>query len=442
MSYSDHLEARVAHRLGIVRLDKLLWVSLTLLFFTFSGFSVMDLLGIRRPFQFVMLATAGTIGFFYMMLHVRNITLRPISTTFFLYVGALGVTAYFWQQHHLLALNMLVVLFVVLLLAFAPAGRWRDFERLMIIGSTVFAALGITQFVILLFHPEWMPHAGSHGNALYLSNEFAAKHPIAMLGLTSGSDLGYHILGFQVARMRSFMFEPSLVIAYFMLPAGVALVGSRRARWCGVILGVFCFLTFSGAAFLSVAIGVGALLLFRWTRSRIVFLILPFAQAIALSVLSDPQVVEMTAELLNAPGRFLQEHTGVTIFLKPISARARLEMFGQAMYEIYATPFGSGARTNLSVGTFWLAHIIGSPIAFLLNIIVMGWIYYQLGGVMAKLLDAPRRDWIGLAGLVTCYGVCHSLFAFTSYGFTNAFGLIWLYILLRRIHDWRRGLFK
>lgn len=426
-----------------LQLTTLYWILVASFFFTFSGFGFLDVLAIRRPFQSFALSILVVFGLVQFLKRFAIYAPDFVSSIFLCYTAIYVLISLLLRNSILEAANGAVVLFVILLLNTTKAKYRIYFMRSLIAFSFIFALAGIIEFVILIFQPDLIKYTGAPGNALYLSNTIQVTHPINYLGLTTGVEKAHHsILGIPLTRMRSFLYEPSLAIAYFLLPGGISLLFEKPWRKIGYMLIFFSLLTFSGSVIMSILFGIVSFLIVRLSRSRSWMVYFPFIFATILSLLSFAGEFELFLKAINIPGQLIYEYFGSDIFIKTTSASARLQMIKDAYTDIFNYPIGKTSRSDLSVGTFWLSYIISSPLGFLLNLAVMFNIFTICGKLSIKTHSIRKNKYTSYTGLSLVYGVLFSSFTFTSYGFTNAFGLMWIYLTYMALKDFNLNVAK
>lgn len=416
-------------------LSSFLWPIFALSFFSFAGFVLFDFLALKRPFQIF------SFGFTFFIGSLLIVAKRPSpmvfsfgSLCYTIYLIAGCFHSFFIQKLSFLTLTYVVILFAMLMLSRLGIFAVKRLSGWVLFYVFLFACMGFAEFTFLMLHPEVIPLTSADPNALYLTDQINYLHPINFLGYSTGLESAKSFLGITVTRMRSFMFEPSLVVAYFLLPAGFAfLFQSRFFYFVGFIAFAFSLLTLSGSAFLSIFMGLIPLAVYRWTHMRVFFLLIPLIQVLFFLSMNLFGLTEDVIYLINIPGELIKEYTGVDIFIKTTSAVARLNMFKEATDLILKYPTGQPFASTLSVGTFWLSYLMNTPVGFICNLFMMLWIFNRIGYGFLLEFSKRKKNYFRVLGLSLIYGVLYFSFSFSSYGFTTGFGLIWIYLVISMV---------
>jgi hypothetical protein len=216
-----------------------------LLAYVSGSFLFAEVLGIKRPLQvlLVLLLLAGAAP---LVARFRFRIVNPLMGFAFV----LLLTELLLRRQVLYVLDNTSMLLALLVIASAPRTLFWTAARALVWLATAFSCMALLQWVLLFTSPE----LGSF--RLFVTDdgtiENAVRHPIMYLGLFD--EQVFNLAGRPIARLQSFAMEPSLNVAYFMLPACLAMLLNRRLYFgLGVLILAFCLLSFSGSVYLSFA---------------------------------------------------------------------------------------------------------------------------------------------------------------------------------------------
>ena len=373
---------------NILSLDLIAILCCALLLFVMGKFTLTDLLGIKRFFQFILIIPI----FVYFIIRIKHIRLQTIRNPLFLLSILLIISNIIYNRVIITNIkNITSGLAVFTILTVSIKNIILGVKCIVSI-TCFFSILAIFQFICLLLFPSLIEIV-RHG-------EF---HIINSLGLITSGDT--YILGVKIGRIHSFLTEPSLVLVHFVFPAVLALFLNKKF-WanCAVIIIMFCFLSMSASFYIGV-IFFG----FYWIASfyldrRFIFYFFPIIFfGIGLiyinsldSLISISKQISENAESINKTSSLLDRSTNITMGFEV----AKHAYFGSS-FKIIA-PFPILIGTMLSMG--YLGTIL-----FLLFL-------YQLINNMDKKLykNLTRYEYLRIgAGLF--FGVLSVLFVFNDY---------------------------
>jgi hypothetical protein len=386
-----------------------------LLVYVSGSFLVADLAGVKRELQVLLIAPLVLAAAYYWINRPARL-LDPLVA----FVIVKTVTEVFLRGEMIWILDSVAALLALTVIFAAPAASVRKGGDLLVRVVGAFALLALLQGVWLFLFPELGEYR------LVLSDDgviqSTVQHPIAVLGLFG--DQQYTLFGQPVARLQSFAREPSLVVAYFLVPAALAFLrGSRPSTILGTVILAFCALSLSGSIYLSMAFAaIWWLMLFVLPLrmglivglSGLTFLYLFVIRTIGLEPLV--QGISFVARY----GDFLNK--GASLTNRTTSAAANLDT-------ALALPFGSSTHPDLpgpwlvnsSLEAGWLGAAL--LLVFLLN----------LAGELRKLhRNTSRFDAAGV-GAILLLGAMSTIVVFNDYQMSNYAGVVLLGLVYRFI---------
>jgi hypothetical protein len=281
--------------------------------------------------------------------------------------------------------------------------------------------MALLQWVLLFVTPELGEYrllVDDYGNI-----ENSVKHPIMYLGLFD--EQIFNLFGRPIARLQSFAMEPSLNVAYFMLPASLAILMNRRLYFIlGVIILIFCLLSFSGSVYLSFAFAAMWLLLLTFVPLRFAFSYGLLAGLtgyfLAISRIGFETMLAGIA-VLSAYGDFFSKNASLTV-----RGLAATENLGAALGQ----PLGS---TNISdMAGPWLIN--ASLSAGWIGVFLIFCFLVSLGRRVERLnigYSLMSRTRIGTMVLL---GTMSTIVVFNDYQMSNYAGIVLLTFVSRAVN--------
>lgn len=219
-------------------------VAAALLIYTTGNFGVADIFSGKRVCEGILMVPLGVTAAYYWV-HKPRCFLDPLVW----FVIIKGVIEVALRQEWIWVLDDVGSLFALTVIVAAPRRSVLVGVRTLVAVAGVFAIMGIIQWFLLFFNPDWVRYGLVDDNGLIRKS---VEHPVALLGMFT--DESYYLFGHTVNRLQSFATEPSLNVVYFLLPASLALLLRTRASvfFAGAML-LFCMLSLSGSVFLTLA---------------------------------------------------------------------------------------------------------------------------------------------------------------------------------------------
>jgi len=406
---------------------KLFLVHAILLLFTFYNFLFLDLLGIRDIVQTWLLIIVFMLSF--IIIFFRKIHKRPddISLLFIIILSVNILFAAILRSSFGEISNLAVGLIFVLVFYQINDSQKEFAIKTFISIIFYFAVLGIFQFLLLILFPEYRHFTQLFIDDIYKSTTSLVNHWIILLGLTDASGSIISFWGVQISRMKSFLNEPSLAVAYFLLPAGLAF--SYKKSYKGFFIFTFALLTFSGSIFGCLFISLVIIAIYYITKNKYILLLLPIIIFLLLLILIFQGKLGVIMSFINSPAELL----GMDIFNKGDetggSGFPRFYSMYDAIMEIESNLFlGVKEALKLPVGSIIGVYYSFGPLAFLLNIVL----FYKLIILLVPSLGSSFFT-IKTFSIIIIYGALFSNFFFMWYGFNTAFGYVLLYLLANRL---------
>jgi hypothetical protein len=387
-----------------------------LLIYVSGSFLFAEVLGIKRPLQ-IFLVTLLLAGAVPAALHFK---LRAVDTLMAFVVVLLG-TELLLRRQPLYILDAVCTLLAMLVIYSAPRDSFWIAARALVWTATTFACMALLQWVLLFVTPELGEYrllVDDYGNI-----ENSVKHPIMYLGLFD--EQIFNLFGRPIARLQSFAMEPSLNVAYFMLPASLAILMNRRLYFIlGVIILIFCLLSFSGSVYLSFAFAAMWLLLLTFVPLRFAFSYGLLAGLtgyfLAISRIGFETMLAGIA-VLSAYGDFFSKNASLTV-----RGLAATENLGAALGQ----PLGS---TNISdMAGPWLIN--ASLSAGWIGVFLIFCFLVSLGRRVERLnigYSLMSRTRIGTMVLL---GTMSTIVVFNDYQMSNYAGIVLLTFVSRAVN--------
>lgn len=395
--------------------SKLFWWVACFWFFALAGFLFFDLFGIRRIVQYGSTVILIVMGGILLWQRPRLSWLDSFSffyLTFLLY-GLCCSLVLRGAGNELF--NLGGALFFLIFLHLAPSESRSSAVRSIILVTTYFAVTGVFQYLLALVFPT-LGHASMvYGYQYEDSSNPVLSHWIQLFGISNEEGTKSGGIAY---RARSYMYEPSLVVAYFLAPAALAFRGEKNFRYCGWLCLLFVVCSFSGSAILAIAMGLIAYLFSHLKFGRIPFLMaMSLPLLIVLTLLASGN--EKVLDLLNEPGRLL----GISFLQKNYMDNVRIFGNIDALSSIFLNPMGTAKLLTLPIGSLIGAAYLYGIIGGILNAIV---VWLGLKTVFDKFrLKISNWTLSSILGI----GSFFSAFVFAWHGYNSAYGMTLLYLI-------------
>ena len=395
-------------------------VMIAILLYTMGRFAFMDIMGVKRYAQAMLLIPLSLLG---MVMIFHNF--RIWTTPFFLLplvflIGEILLRGNLLRMADLAAATLLVGIIVTLKRSFSDTVL-----RIIIYISGIFALFGIIQFFILYINPSLISHVLLFYGDYSASNDFLLQYPLSFLGLATGEQ--YHLFGREITRLRSFTSEPSLLVLYFMLPGALALTYRSRIHLLGYPILLFCVLSLSGSIFLALIFSLISLIVLPFGKRCSRFsAILPFLFLIAFLlfltigethfILSIIKFLASSADFFSKERSFLFRTNGIVTY----------------MTLALKNPLGFQQALTLPSGLLISSVLRSSVFGMVLTIVVLVKIFSLTGKLFNEKGLYIKKQRLGFALI---YGVFLVALIFNDMSFSSTFGFTIIVLTYFRLQD-------
>lgn len=385
--------------------------------FVFGRFGFFDLLGGKRFLEGVALLVLAVLSPYFVRFGAWRNSLFALASV--ILVSELVL------RHSVInaADNFAGMLFVLALFALSDRGE-ELCAKLFIAFAGLFACLGIIQWVILFVSPERVPEVTIFYQDYASTTGGFLEHPLRLLGLASGEQ--YVLLGNPITRLRSFLSEPSLTLAFFFLPGALALTLSSAWWLWAVPLLLFPVLALSGSVFLAIALtGVSAPFLYMARRRPAIGAIFPLFVLLIVSVgVSDSSSFASLFGLLQ-----IATADSASFLDKSHSFAERFTGAQSTFAAVRNSPFGLHEEVTFPVGL--LLH--AAALAGLMGVLLMVVLLWRLFSDATRAVGNSGLRLRQVLGALIIYGIFFEATIFSSYGFTNGVGILMIGITMTRL---------
>jgi hypothetical protein len=402
-----------------IRSDQTLYqgiaIMVSLSLFVVGRFGFFDILGLKRLFEFMLFVP---ITFFAAILILRapNRWLSP----FLLLPCSYLLVQIFWDWDTLLIADMFgSILIISLILALGP-GFSDLLLRYTIRIATVFACLGIIEFIILLLKPSLVSQI-----LLFYDNYSGSSVPVIqnalqLLGLSDGTS--YHLWGMSVTRLRSFTSEPSLLVGYFLVPGALGMTYRGKYAFFGIICVLFCVCSLAGSVFVALLFS-GVAMALQIFKSKRIYTFFPFMMLAVFIWILYTHFNELI---------LLTKSTGSSYdFLdKTNSATMRFSYIREFIPKVLASPLGLTEEIHQPLGLLIGAMARGGVLGLILTMMIMIKLYSSL----AFLLISRKITTLQKLGVTIIYGSLLTGILYLDNCFVQMYGFTLMLLIYNRIY--------
>jgi hypothetical protein len=393
-------------------------VAAVLLMYVSSSFQLADLFSAKRVLQIVLICPIGAVAAYFMVSRPSRL-LDPLI----LFVFARMLTELALRARFSYVLDSVSAALALLVIGGVSTRSFDIAGKVLVTTSGVFALMALVQWLILIYSPDLNAYVlgpideGEHQDPI--------RHPIALLGL--GLEHEYTLGGMTVGRMQSFAKEPSLNVAYFMLPACFAFMRNSTASFVwGCVMLLYCVLSLSGSVFL--ACGFAG---FWWLVTRVIsvraavpygmlFVMVAYLVGLHSSALSILNFLDSLSQY----GDFLSKSKSATS-----RGQGALTNSDAALI----SPFGSD--TTAEVPGPWLSN--SALAAGWLGVIFLLWFLVKLGRELHGFYARSPSFSGQRIGCILFLGVLATVLTFNDYQMGNYVGLVLMAFVYRNM--WLRN---
>jgi hypothetical protein len=387
-------------------------VAAVLLLYVSSSFQLADLFSAKRVLQIILICPIGAVAA-YVMVSRPSRLLDPLI----LFALVRLITELVLRARVSYVLDSVCAALALLVVGGVSKRSFETASNVLVTTSGVFALMALVQWLILIYSPDLNAYVlgpideGEHQDPI--------RHPIALLGL--GLEHEYTLGGMTVGRMQSFAKEPSLNVAYFMLPASFAFMRNSTASFVwGCVMLLYCVLSLSGSVFL--ACGFAG---FWWLVTRVISVraAVPYGMLFVM-VAYIGGLHSSALSILN----FLNDLSQYGDFLsKSQSATSRGQGALTNSDAALASPLGSDTTSDIPGP--WLSNSALS--AGWLGVIFLLWFLVRLGRELQDFYERSPRFGAQRVGCILFFGVLATVLVFNDYQMGNYVGLILMSFVYR-----------
>lgn len=405
------------------------WALIIYLYST-GPFVLFDLLGIRRPLQIVVglfLLSSGA-GYAYdgIFNGKKNGQIALLAFLGFLFI--------FKERPYLQSLDFFSACYLIWVVKSIPPAIIREFLNGIVNFTVALSAGGILLFVVVAAFPAAADYTNWPDN-LYLSTEFSLKNPLMLLGGVTNES--FEFLGLlPVPRIKSFLYEPSLIPLYFMVPAALSLQ-IKRSKKSFFVIALFCLLSLSGTFYALLAIALTIIVLVRYFRSAIrwsplvawllfaVFLRIYIPPLVVSEFHSDEEKFLMPVAIQNFTEEGYRSNRGASATIRLAGASWGLD---QALKEPLLGPKNV---YSFVFGFYIFTFVNGGLVALVMCTIFATKLFGKISAVLIRATKGTRLE--------VCCVILSALylqaFTFSDYGFSSAYGMIIVAVVYRVLCD-------
>ena len=343
------------------------------LFFATGNFGLLNVLGIRRETQ-TLLMMPLVVAFVACIPRSSRALTHPL---WLLAVVLLGHEVLSGVSFADLA-NGVVVVFVTQILLSGGSLVCVKALKIVIWLAAVFAVMGLTEAVIFFLDPGLILQT----TRPYLSDTGAAtvalSHPIQYLGFNTAGEMSF-IFGHPFTRLNSFASEPSVLVSILFLPGLMALMLTRLYRVLGSIILLFVVGPVqAGTVWLSCAFGA-MVFVYLASIGRMHRLVRQCASGLLLGgmlfgvfALGKLDVLDFTSRIVSY-GAYVS--TTTTVESKTSSSNLRLGGLQEALAWVVSHPIGSNLGPDVpGIGiAFYVGYLAG-----VLGMALCVWLYLKM----------------------------------------------------------------
>lgn len=412
--------------------------TITLSLFSFNQFGLFDLMGIRGEVQIIAVIPTILISLLIVLQRVKRLLHEPLVA----YLALMLVFISIKNIETSLSYNLIFSLLVGGVIITSPINFYEKLAKLVISLVFLFSLMGILQATILMFNPELAKDIAMFG-ATYLNskeNLFFADgaygtptYPeFRILGLGDGGVTEFGPLYF--TRLRSFLHEPSLVVAYFALPGALSLTFIGYWKKIGITILIFTCLSGAWSAFILAPITLLSFLILRLRNARYA-LLFPFGGGLFFCLMVYHFVPTFHPLQLNDLSTYLYNINYVADAdnNKAASTAIRLGLISYAIEAYYQNPIlGIGVNLNAPLGLFVWSAVYGG----IIGLLAFSLFILKFFRMLSKAFQRTHNEGLSKSiPLALIYAIFIEAAYFNDYGFSVGFGLTMVALTYRRLYE-------
>jgi hypothetical protein len=403
--------------------------------YTTGPFALFDLLGIRRIIQIIAALLLLVLGFKYFAKGLLNGEKNGQVAL----LALLGCIFLLKSRPILHALDLISACYIIIAIKGLPYQVFANLISKVVKVAALFAAGGVMLFLILAAFPSASSYIEWSAD-IYLSRDFALTNPLMLLG--SATNESFEFLGlFSVPRIKSFLYEPSLIPMYFVVPMAMSLyIGRSRLALACIV--TFCFVSLSGTFYATIGCGIISLLLlrhfcgfFRWAP---LFFWIMFAAFLRLYI--APLVVsELQSEEEKVTASAIVQDFNEETYRgsRSASAAIRLASASWGLEQALNEPITGASKVHSFVfGMFIYSFVNGGIVTLMLCVVFSMYLFERISVVGADM----RRNLRGEIACALIGGLYLQGFVFNDYGISSFYGMVTAAIAFRFLGELQRNI--
>ena len=412
--------------------------TITLSLFSFNQFCLFDLLGIREEVQILAVIPTILISSLIILPRISKLLREPLVAYLALMLAFISIKNIEISSSY----NLIFSLIVGGIIIISPINFYEKLAKLIISVVFLFSLRGILQAIILMFNHDLTKdialfsgtYLNSKENLFFADGAYGTPtYPeFRILGLGDGGGTEFGPLYF--TRLRSFLHEPSLMVAYFALPGALSLTFGGHWKKIGIIILIFTSLSGAWSAFILVPITLLSFLILR-LRSIRYALLFPFAGGLFFYLMIYYFVPAFHPIQLDDSSTYL---SGIDYVVgaesdKIASNAIRLGLISYAVEAYSQNPIsGVGVNLNAPLGLFVWSAVYGGTLGLLVFILFISKFFRMLSKAFQHAYSESLRQSIPYALI---YAIFIEATWFNDYGFSVGFGLTMIALTYRRLYE-------
>lgn len=386
---------------------------MVVLLFTVGRFGFFDILGLKRPIEILLLIPISIIGCLSIFIQPRQL-LSP-----FILLPLSSLITQLSLNINILELTDLSVSLLVITIILSMGKHFSDLMlRYLIKIFTIFALLGIFEFIIMILYPPLakqilLPYDQYSGSVVPVIENF-----YQLLGLADGTS--YHLWGLSVTRLRSFTSEPSLLVGYFLVPGALALSFGGRYTFYGSICIIFSILSLAGSVFLALFFSISVFFL-SFLKNKKLLVVLPLIVLLCFIWALNNYYSDLIGLSHKTAG-------GYDFLEKTNSANVRFSYIRDNLYVILASPFGLHQEIHQPLGLLLGSMARGGILGLTMTVVILFDIFSKLSKFIISTNGIFQK-----IGFCIIYGALTAGIIYLDNCFVQLYGLTLLLLLYNRL---------
>ena len=382
--------------------------------FVVGRFGFFDILGLKRLLETLIFIPLGLLGTL-LILRMPNQWVNP----FFLLPISYLIVHVCWDWDPLIVADLTGSILIIGIILKLGVNFSDLLFRYLLQFATVFAVLGIIEFVILLLDPSLVSQILLFYDSYSGSTSPVIQNGLQLLGLADGTS--YHLWGMSVTRLRSFTSEPSLLVGYFLVPGALGLTYRGKYIVFGAICIAFSICSLSGSVFVTFCFSALALVLMLF-KSRRLFVSFPFLVLGVFVLILYTHYNELIMLTKSTAGNY-------DFLDKTNSANMRFSYIRDFIPKVFSSPMGLAEEIHQPLGLL----VGGIAKGGLLGLVVTLLVLLKIFSSLATLLVSKNMHQVQKVGLSIVYGALVTGVLYLDNCFVQLYGFVLLLLVYNRL---------